>query len=221
MTIAYDCAVISPESSQRSMGASRKPAADALTLDSVLDAAEEELRRFGAAKTTVVDVARKLGVTHAAIYRYVSTKAELRSAVVDRWLTRLFLPLEVIASSDGPALSRLRQWLDTLVAAKRNNLRDDPEMFGLYGQLGAAAPAVVCKQLDRLVGQLQAILSAGAASGEIHCDEPADAARAVFNATSRFHHPGHAPEWSDPAVDARFEAVWQLIVTGLRPRVAP
>jgi len=217
----YDGTVTSAESNGRSTAGSRKPAADALTIDRVLDAAEQELRRFGSAKTTVVDVARKLGVSHAAVYRYVSTKAELRSAVVDRWLTRLFLPLEAIATSDRPAMSRLREWLDTLIAAKRKNLRDDPEMFELYSQLAATAPTVVNDQLNRLVAQIEVILSSGIASGAIDCENAADAARAVLSATSRFHHPGHAPEWSDPAIDARFEAVWTLIVTGLRRRVEP
>lgn len=208
------------EPNGRSTAGSRRPAGDALTIDRVLDAAEQELRRFGSAKTTVVDVARKLGVSHAAVYRYVSTKAELRSAVV-RWLTRLFLPLEAIATSDRPAMSRLRQWLDTLIAAKRKNSRDDPEMFELYSQLADTAPTVVNDQLNRLVAQLEVILSSGKASGAIDCENAADVARAVLSATSRFHHPGHAPEWSDPAIDARFEAVWTLIVTGLRRRVEP
>jgi len=212
--------VTNAEPNGRSTAGSRRPAGDALTIDRVLDAAEQELRRFGSAKTTVVDVARKLGVSHAAVYRYVSTKAELRSAVV-RWLTRLFLPLEAIATSDRPAMSRLRQWLDTLIAAKRKNSRDDPEMFELYSQLADTAPTVVNDQLNRLVAQLEVILSSGKASGAIDCENAADVARAVLSATSRFHHPGHAPEWSDPAIDARFEAVWTLIVTGLRRRVEP
>ena len=40
-------------------------------------------------------------------------------------------------------------------------------------------------------------------------------ARAVFDATSRFHHPGHAEEWSDPGTPARIEAVLALLLKGL------
>ena len=38
-----------------------------LTCDRILAAAEEVVRRFGPAKATVVDVARALGVSHAAV----------------------------------------------------------------------------------------------------------------------------------------------------------
>ena len=44
------------------------------------------LRRFGPAKTTVVDVARALDVSHGSVYRHFPSKAALRDAVTERWL---------------------------------------------------------------------------------------------------------------------------------------
>jgi hypothetical protein len=41
-------------------------------------------------------------------------------------------------------------------------------------------------------------------------------ARAIFDATSRFHHPGHAEEWSDPGTPARIDAVLALLLKGLQ-----
>ena len=41
------------------------------------------------------------------------------------------------------------------------------------------------------------------------------AGRAVLLATSRFHHPAHAAEWLDPAIDASYNDVWQLLMDGL------
>ena len=40
--------------------------------------------------------------------------------------------------------------------------------------------------------------------------------RAVLFATSRFHHPAHAAEWSDPGIDTAYNDVWQLVMNGLR-----
>jgi hypothetical protein len=45
--------------------------------------------------------------------------------------------------------------------------------------------------------------------------DPVAVARAVFDATARFHNPVHAPEWSDPGIDAAFEGVWSLVLSGL------
>jgi len=37
----------------------------------------------------------------------------------------------------------------------------------------------------------------------------------VLLATSRFHHPLHADEWSDPNIDTAFDDVWRLLMYGL------
>ena len=74
----------------------------ALTPDRILDAAEETLTRYGPAKTTVVDVARALGVSHGSVYRHFSSKAALRDAVTERWLARVSDPLATIAAEDTP-----------------------------------------------------------------------------------------------------------------------
>ena len=44
---------------------------------------------------------------------------------------------------------------------------------------------------------------------------PVAAGRALLFATSRFHHPAHAAEWLDPAIDAAYNDVWQLLMNGL------
>src|SRR5262244_1081807 len=86
-----------------------------LTLDRIVSAAEDVIRRFGPAKATVVDVARSLGVSHAAVYRHVATKAELQNLVVGRWVETTMPELRAIAAKLGPAPERLRQ----LFAAQR------------------------------------------------------------------------------------------------------
>ena len=66
-----------------------------------------------------------------------------------------------------------------------------------------------------LVGQIAAIIADGVARGEFELGDPVAAARAVFDATARFHNPAHAAEWSDPGIDAAFERVWSLVLAGL------
>jgi len=187
----------------------------ALTPDQILEAAEEVLRRFGPAKATVVDVARVLGVSHGSVYRRFPSKAALRDAVTERWLARISEPLADVAAEDSPAPERLRRWLDLLIASKRNRALDDPELFATYMELVAEAREVVGAHVDALTGQLTRIIADGVAQGAFTVAEPAAAGRAVFDATSRFHNPAHAPEWSDPAIDAAFEGVWSLVLTGL------
>ena len=189
--------------------------AEALTRERILDTAEQVLRRFGPRKTTVVDVARALQVSHGTVYRHFPTKADLRDAVAARWLDRVSAPLDAIVAADGPAPARLRRWLDMLIQTKRSKVRDDPEMFAAYSTLAEEARLVVAAHVDHLVGQVAQILADGRDQGAFAIDDPQAAARAVFDATLRFHHPAHHQQWDAPGTDAALEGVWRLVLAGL------
>ncbi len=116
---------------------------ETLTPERILEVAEEVLRRYGLAKTTVVDVARALGVSHGSIYRHFPSKAALQDAIAGRWLARKLMPLTTIANEDGPATERLRRWLTLLGSTTRKNVPDDPELFATYKELAGSARDVV------------------------------------------------------------------------------
>ena len=191
-----------------------------LTRERVLEAAEEVLRRFGPAKTTVVDVARALGVTHGSVYRHFPSKAALRDAVAERWLERVSAPLDAIVAEDGPAAARLRRWLGALIAIKRSRAFDDPEMFATYLALANEVREITTAHVAHLAAQAAQIVADGVAQGEFHVADPAAAGRAVVIATNRFHNPAHAAEWRDPTIDAALEDVWALLLAGLSARPA-
>jgi AcrR family transcriptional regulator len=186
-----------------------------LTPERILEVTEDVLRRFGLAKATVVDVARALDVSHGSVYRHFPSKASLRDAVAKRWLDRVSAPLQEIALAPGPAPARLENWLRALFAAKHNRVCDDPEMFATYLTLAREARDVVKAHKDCLVDQIALILSDGVEQGAFDVTDARSSARAVFEATSRFHHPGHCDEWSDPALSARIDAVLALLLRGL------
>jgi AcrR family transcriptional regulator len=192
------------------------PADVPLTRDLIVAAAEDVIRRFGPAKATVVDVARSLGVSHAAVYRHVATKAELRDLVVARWLEATMAPLHEIAQRSGAPSRRLRAFIETLSQTKRRRAADDPELFHAYRALAAEAQSLTAAHVDELTALVAGIIREGVRDGSFRTVEPLPTARAVLAATSRFHHPAHAGEWKDPGLDAAFDDVWKLLLNGLR-----
>ncbi|MFE3632851.1 TetR family transcriptional regulator [Streptomyces sp. NPDC059168] len=192
------------------------PTSETLTAERILEATEEVLRRHGPAKATVVDVARALGVSHGSVYRHFRTKAALREAVTKRWLDRTSERLAGIAAGTGAPEDRLRDWLAALFEAKRHKAGDDPELFATYTVLTDENGTVVGDHLADLTGQLTRILEAGLASGAFAPTDPASTARAVFQATGRFHDPCYAREWRQPGIEEEFTAVVALLLRGLR-----
>jgi len=191
----------------------------ALDADAILAATEDVLRRHGPGKANVVDVARALGVSHAAVYRYFPSKAALREAVARRWLTRGAHRLRRIATDAAlPPAERLRAWLLALFADKRARAADDPELFATFGLLVTEHREVAAEHVADLVDQLRGIVADGIAGGGFVRGDPDAIAHAVFVATTAFHHPAHAGEWPAPDREAALQGVCDLILDGLRGR---
>jgi AcrR family transcriptional regulator len=192
---------------------------DALTPERILEATEEVLRRYGPAKATVVDVARALGVSHGSVYRHFPSKAALREAVTARWLDEAHEELAGRVAGPGGAAARLSGWLEALFAAKRHKASSDPELFATYLALADEHSEVVAAHVATMVGQLTTLVEKGVAAGDFAADGPAGhpptAARAIWDATSRFHNPAFASEWSSPTTHDAFDAVRTLVLRGL------
>jgi AcrR family transcriptional regulator len=186
-----------------------------LTPERILEVTEDVLRRFGLTKATVVDVARALDVSHGSVYRHFPSKQSLRQAVAKRWLDRVNAPLQKVAESSGPALAKLERWLRTMISIKHKKVCEDPEMFETYLTLAREACEVVKAHKDGLVDQIAQILSEGVQQGVFQVSDLKTSARALFDATCRFHHPAHADEWSDPQLGARIDALLALLLRGL------
>lgn len=189
----------------------------------ILDATEGVLRRHGAEKANVVDVARVLGMSHANIYRHFASKKALLDAVAARWLHAVSDPLATIAADGArPAPERLWAWFDSLRTAKRAKVRDDPELFRVYHAVAEGAREVVGAHVAALLGQVERIIADGMAAGEFSAAGPdaATAARAFLLATVQFHHPAMVAQESTPT-EADAHAVFGLLLAGLRAGPAP
>lgn len=188
-----------------------------LTKEAILDAAEQVLRRYGPDKTSVVDVARALQVSHGTLYRHFASKASLREAVTERWLHKIILdPLEAIAvQSGGSATERLHTWFETLIHTKKAYAINDSEMFAMYAAVTLDAVEMINTHINQLIDQIARIIEEGMKSQEFKSVEPIVTARAIFIATSRFHHPAHAKEWSSDTIEQEFASVWDLLLSGI------
>ncbi|MFD9737497.1 TetR family transcriptional regulator [Umezawaea sp. NPDC059074] len=189
-----------------------------LDVEAIMVATEEVLRRHGSSKATVVDVAKVLGVSHAAVYRYFPSKAALREAVTRRWLGRVFDELAVADDSTLAPPERLRGWLVALYQAKRRSAVGEPELFETYRVIAEESPAATGEHVVALLRQLEGIVVAGVEAGDFVADDPAVTARVVFEATQSFHHPAHVGEWGLPDRDELLDGVCALVVNGLRAR---
>ena len=97
----------------------------------ILEIARAHVRKFGAARATVVGVAQEAGMTHANVYRYFPSKATLFEEVTASWLRPIEARLREAADGAAPAYDKLERMLMALHRAYRQKLENDPALFDL------------------------------------------------------------------------------------------
>lgn len=188
---------------------------DKISLDkeTILNATEEIIRRFGPDKANITDVAKLLKVSHAAIYRYYNGKTDLWNAVTERWLTRLHAPSNNILKEDSPADVKLSNLLESFVEAKHHSAINDPEMFANYIKLAQRSTEVIKKGIEEGINSIEKVIMQGITEGIFFTESPYQEARSVYLATSVFIHPN---TFEDPDRKQNIESVINLLIKGLK-----
>ncbi len=188
---------------------------DADLKEKILTTTEKLLRRYGAKKLSVVDVAREIGMSHGNVYRFFSSKSLLLGAIAERWLCKVMTPLTAIAESERPAEEKLVEWLDKLRSIKRQKFLDDPEIFAFYGEIAEEARDEVTRHVDQMLSQLQGILEEGKREGVFHVADTKESAIAILNATARLHHPAFVSAQDYPS-ESQARYLTKMVIVALK-----
>jgi AcrR family transcriptional regulator len=188
---------------------------DKISLDkeTILNATEEVIRRFGPDKANISDVAKSLKVSHAALYRYYNGKADLWNAVTERWLSSLHASSKDILKEDNPADIKLFRLLQDFAEAKHRSSISDPEMFANYLKLAHSSMDVIKKSIEDGINSIEGIIVQGIAEGIFFVEFPDQAAKAVYHATSTFIHPN---SFEDANRKQSIDSVLNLLISGLK-----
>ncbi len=185
----------------------------------LLALAAEHVRRFGAARTTVVGVAADAGMTHANVYRYFPSKLALLEEVTAAWLRPLEAQLREAADGADPAQDKLERMLLAVHRAYREKLDADPALFDLLiDSLTKERPAAR-KHRARVQSEMQRVVEEGGASGAFAMTDRRRALSLVFDASHRFIHPVALRldrEIPAAALAQRFERIVSMTLRALR-----
>jgi AcrR family transcriptional regulator len=185
----------------------------------LLALAAEHVRRFGAARTTVVGVAADAGMTHANVYRYFPSKLALLEEVTAAWLRPLEAKLREAADGADPAQDKLERMLLAVHRAYRDKLDADPALFDLLIDSLTKERAAARKHRARVQSEMQRVVEEGVASGAFAMTDRRRALSLVFDASHRFIHPVALKldrEIPAGALAQRFERIVSMTLRALR-----
>jgi AcrR family transcriptional regulator len=183
-------------------------------LDAVLLVAAKTFTERGYDGTSMEDLARRLGVTKAAIYHHVSGKDELLRLATDRALDGLTAVVDEASAIDGPAIERLEHAVRRSVELLVEELPFVTLLLRVRGNTPVEKRAIARRrEIDHA---LAALVAKAEAEGDVRTDvDPELAARLLFGTVNSL------VEWYRPTrggtVKAELaDAVCRIAFTGLR-----
>ncbi|MGY4629978.1 TetR/AcrR family transcriptional regulator [Bradyrhizobium sp. USDA 4486] len=138
----------------------------------IIQAAVDLYCELGHNKTTVADVARRLSMSSANIYRFVPSKRAIEEAVVERVLDEMVGAAADAARGDGPALRRLAAVLEAIADCNESRPAKHRKLQDLVALAVRQNWPVVLIYSDRIRGLVRPMIGAGQARGELRGGSP-------------------------------------------------
>ena len=165
-----------------------------LSKDLILDTTEAMIVAHGFEATTLSEIAKKLTVSHAALYKYYRNKEDLFENLALRWLIETSQGLMEWDATQSQA--PLHDWLWELAVTKKELYQEKTEMFLLYTQFIENNEKLVTNHLNELAAKIETLAKVDGF--------------AVLTAFTAFHNPYFAPRWLRESHQDDFERVWRL-----------
>jgi AcrR family transcriptional regulator len=184
--------------------------------DRAIEHTIDRMRRFGYEKVRLSDIARDLGITHAALYSHFADKAALFDAVSERWLKNVDSQLEDVCNDKGiSALQRITNWFLVLHRAKKEKVQCDPELFRAFNMSAMVEKDFVRRHLELMDVHLHNLVQIAIDDGSIkgNVDE---IVKVVRTATIAFHHPLMVLERINENQEELLEQILSAIYAGLK-----
>ncbi|WP_066696766.1 TetR family transcriptional regulator [Sphingobium amiense] len=165
------------------------PSDQPLSAITVLETAKRQVRRFGEGKTNVVDIARAMGVSHAALYRFYPSKSAIMDAIVQEAMEDEARLAARHVETDGPAAEKLMAMLLDLHRRKRERFEGDQEIHNLYRRIVVERPDMIAAYADRITALIARLIEKAVQRGEWKIDDVDRAAGVVRDAGMVYVHP--------------------------------
>lgn len=184
--------------------------------EKAIDATIVTMRREGFDKVRLTEIAKELGVSHAALYLHFADKAALLDAVSERWLLEIDATLDAIAKKPGKTpVERLHAWMIAFHRAKRDKVLNDPELYKSFDAVASIKKPYVKCHIEVVRGQLVGMLAEAIARRRLRDASAEKMAEVVWEATLSFHHPKLVAHYIDQKREPILKAVLDSVLKGL------
>jgi len=191
---------------------------EADTRERVVVTAERLFREIGYQKTTVADIARRLRMSPANVYRFFDSKRAIYEAVVMRLMGEVESAASTIAFETDPADRRLRRLLSAIHHMNAERYTGEEKIHQMVAMAMEEDWQVCNAHFERIVGIIAKVIDDGVREGVFEVADVPLAAMTTATAMTRFFHPqviAQCVAKPGPTLDQMVD----FVLAALRPRL--
>ena len=195
---------------------SRRPQSTEKTVSRILDAAEEQFRRMGYAKTAVADIARALGMSPANIYRFFASKAAINEAICEKHFAAVHGLMRAIMAEDRPAAERLERFVLELHRYNKTRCVAERRLHDMVAAGLEENWSAVERHIAAIHEMVAELVADGVRRAEFARDiDPRDAANAICTACTGVLHPAIIAQFAHKDLEADARRVVRYLIRAL------
>ena len=179
--------------------------------EKAIDATMVKMRENGFDKVRLIDIAKELGLSHAALYAHFKDKTALFDSVSERWLHQINESLEAVCRELQEPSEKILPWMLTLHRAKVAKVLHDPELYKAFDLSTAVEKPFARKHMERIHAQLVGLVKEAIAKRHLRDADAETMAEVLEESMMAFHHPRlvaqHVHEDREPLLRLVLESV--------------
>ncbi|MFN8672456.1 MAG: TetR/AcrR family transcriptional regulator [Candidatus Sericytochromatia bacterium] len=149
----------------------------------------DEIRKNGVERLKITDIAKKMNISHAALYKHFSNKEDLLDIISKNWLEIIDKKLYEISISSKKAEDRIIEFYCTLHLLKKEKVLSDPELYNAFANSSKKITPPIAEHLKNMSDYMSNIIQDGIKLKEFKIKDVALVVKILFEGTMSFHHP--------------------------------
>jgi AcrR family transcriptional regulator len=180
-----------------------------------IDITIKKMRDIGFEKVRLTDIAKEIGVSHAALYAHFKDKMALMDAVSERWLNQIDESLEAVTKKNIDPIDKIQLWMMTLHRAKIAKVQQDPEVYKAFDFLTTIEKPYARKHMEIMSEQMLAIVKEAILKKRLKNANAELMARVLQESMLSFHHPKLVAQYIHEKREPMLKIVLDSVLKGL------
>lgn len=157
--------------------------------DKAVEIAIDQMRAKGFEKVRLVDVAKEMGISHAALYSHFQDKTALLDAVSERWLVNLDEKQDLLVNEKRDPIQKILTWFLNLHRMKLEKVKLDPELYKAFDMAAEESKPFIQTHLTNMRIQMSSLVTEAINQKKIKKRDVNLVSEILISAGAAFTHP--------------------------------